>query len=172
MPRARRPGSMPRLRAVAEIADCHKTQERVSFTVRKTNGSTPCTLLNECESRSGMRERRLGGPPTPDTRREPSRDGRRASASVDESPHAPRTGCGFDVSRSCAAQLQLQRAGHRISHALTIRASSLIRHRSSHTSGYVFLSRKVVMNVHFHCMVTVSPGMADLSGHTACPGRI
>ena len=24
----------------------------------------------------------------------------------------------------------------------------------------------------FHCMVTVSPVMADLSGHTACPGRI
>ena len=22
------------------------------------------------------------------------------------------------------------------------------------------------------CTVTVSPGMADLSGHTACPGRI
>ena len=27
-------------------------------------------------------------------------------------------------------------------------------------------------NVHFHCTDTVSPGMADLSGHTACPGRV
>ena len=27
-------------------------------------------------------------------------------------------------------------------------------------------------NVHFHCTVTVSPGMADLSNHTACPGRL
>ena len=24
----------------------------------------------------------------------------------------------------------------------------------------------------FHCTVTVSPAMADLSGHTACPGRV
>ena len=24
----------------------------------------------------------------------------------------------------------------------------------------------------FHCTDTVSPGMADLSGHTACPGRV
>ena len=166
---------MPRLRAVAEIADCHKTQERVSFTVRKTNGSTPCTLLNECESRSGMRERRLGGPPTPDTRREPSRDGRRASASVDESPHAPRTGCGFDVSRSCAAQLQLQRAGHRISHAACADDTRKLTHPSS-LIAYLrlcnILSRKLVMNVHLYGMVTVSPGMDDLSGHTACPGRI
>ena len=46
------------------------------------------------------------------------------------------------------------------------RACSLLR------SLGLCISRKVVMNVHFHCMVTVSPGMADLSGHTACPGRI
>ena len=34
----------------------------------------------------------------------------------------------------------------------------------------VSISLEYIGNVHFHCTVTVSPGMADLSGHTACHG--
>ena len=36
----------------------------------------------------------------------------------------------------------------------------------------LLISLEYIGNVHFHCTVTVSPGVADLSGHTACPGRI